>query len=216
MNCEDVRDLLPAYVLGALDADELETVEAHLRAGNEHDAELVELRSTVLALDRFGREASLNTDFAAAQGIESARAGVRTSLIEPGWWRAAIAAVVLFATFGAGWLAADLLQADSETVSVVLRGPDGAQMTLQGASSEHTVTVTMGGLDTLEGEQVYQVWAFRDDTWLKIGVCNTNEEGRWKGDFDFAIRKDDEVVLTVEPPGGSETPSTRALLDSRF
>ena len=47
MNCEQARELLPAYLLGALDVDETREVEAHLRAGHEHDDELVELRATV-------------------------------------------------------------------------------------------------------------------------------------------------------------------------
>ena len=53
MNCKQAQELLPAYVLGVLDADELSEVEAHLRDGHEHDDELVELRATVFALDRF-------------------------------------------------------------------------------------------------------------------------------------------------------------------
>ena len=53
MNCEQARELRPAYALGALEPDETRDVEAHLRAGHEHDEELVELRATVFALDRF-------------------------------------------------------------------------------------------------------------------------------------------------------------------
>ena len=53
MNCEEISELLPAYVLGALDPDEIEAIEAHLRAGHEHDAELVDLRATVFAMDRY-------------------------------------------------------------------------------------------------------------------------------------------------------------------
>ena len=56
MNCEDIRELLPAYVLGALEHEEHDMVEDHLRLGREHDQELAELRATVFAMDRFLRK----------------------------------------------------------------------------------------------------------------------------------------------------------------
>lgn len=50
MTCEDIQDLLPGYVLDALDEHEASEVDAHLVACREHDEELVELRSTHMAL----------------------------------------------------------------------------------------------------------------------------------------------------------------------
>ncbi|MGE3857975.1 MAG: anti-sigma factor [Dehalococcoidia bacterium] len=50
MTCEDVQDLLPGYMLDALDEHEAAEVEAHLATCREHDEELVELRATGMAL----------------------------------------------------------------------------------------------------------------------------------------------------------------------
>jgi hypothetical protein len=50
MTCDEVRDLLPGYVLDALDSHETEDVETHLSSCREHDEELVDLRATGMAL----------------------------------------------------------------------------------------------------------------------------------------------------------------------
>jgi anti-sigma-K factor RskA len=58
------------------------------------------------------------------------------------------------------------------------------------------------------------VWAVRDEGWTSIGTCNTNAEGWWHGDFDFQIRDGEAVALTIEPAGGSETPTGEPVLSS--
>jgi len=50
MTCEDLQDLLPGYVLDALDEHEAAEVETHLVTCREHDEELVGLRTTHMAL----------------------------------------------------------------------------------------------------------------------------------------------------------------------
>ncbi len=212
MNCEEIRELLPAYVLGALDADEIEAVEEHLRAGREHDDELVELRATVFALDRFGDEADLAASFNSIP-----RRGWAASLVSRAnrlpLWQTAAAAVVLLAVFGAGWLASALVGNDgSQNVSILVQGPEGKYVALAGAGSDQSVTVTMDGFAKLPEGQAYQVWAIRDGKWLRIGVCNTNADGWWKGDFAFTIRPGEQIALTIEPPEGSPAPTSEPIL----
>lgn len=50
MNCDDVRELLPGYILDALDDPEMDTVSAHLVDCREHDDDLIDLRTTGMAL----------------------------------------------------------------------------------------------------------------------------------------------------------------------
>lgn len=50
MNCDDVRELLPGYILDALDDPEVDEISAHLVACREHDDDLVDLRTTGMAL----------------------------------------------------------------------------------------------------------------------------------------------------------------------
>ncbi|HEU0075996.1 MAG TPA: anti-sigma factor [Dehalococcoidia bacterium] len=213
MNCDEVRELLPAYVLGALDADDLDAVEAHLHAGREHDDELVELRATVIALDRFADEPDLDVSFDAMRRRAEQPGSIRR-IARSVVWQIAVAAVVLVAVFVAGWLAADLTGGQAQEVSILIQGPEGNYLVLESADSG-AVTVTMDGFERLADTQAYQVWAIRDGQWLRVGVCNTNEEGWWHGDFAFTVRPGEQIALTIEPEGGSETPTSEPLLTSR-
>lgn len=212
MNCDEVRELLPAYVLGALDADDLAAVEAHLRAGDEHEDELVELRATVIALDRFAGDPDLDVSFD-AMPRGGGQPGAIHRIPRPAVWQIAIAAMVLIAVFGAGWLAADLTGKGQE-VSILIQGAGGEYMVLEGASSNTSVTVTMEGFERLSDSKAYQVWAVRDGQWLRIGVCNTNDNGWWHGDFAFRVQPGEQIALTVEPEGGSQMPTSEPLLIS--
>ena len=222
MNCEEVRELLPAYLLGALERDEVDVVETHLKLGHEHDDELVELRATVFALDRFADERSF--DAVAAPG--QPKVVQRTSPLRlrglPGWptfdraWPVAVAAVIILAIFGAGWFVGQIAgDRGEQDVTVLVQGADGKLVSLQGGTTQDRVAVTMAGFERLPSDRVYQLWAVRNGEWLRIGVCNTNAEGGWQGEFPFTVKPGEQVALTVEPPGGSERPTTEPLLISR-
>jgi anti-sigma-K factor RskA len=209
MNCDDVRELLPAYALGALDADEAPGVEAHLRECREHDAELAELRATVFALDRYADEADLGVSDRAPGGGGLAVVGRLRQ------WQMAIAAVLLILVFGAGWLASDLAGNETRDVTIAIQGGSGERLTLQDSGRE-SVTVSMAGFTRLPEAQAYQLWAVRDGVWLRIGICNTNEQGGWMGDFQFSVREGEQIALTIEPAEGSEKPTSEPLLASNF
>jgi anti-sigma-K factor RskA len=212
MNCDEVRELLPAYVLGALDAADLEAVESHLREGSEHDDELVELRATVFALDRFADEASLDAMDTRLERPSPIGRETRRPV-----WRMALAAAVLLAVFGAGWLASTLIGGDDgQTVSIAIQGVDGEQLALRGADSDGAVNVTMAGFDRLPEGEGYQIWAIRGGRWLRIGICNTDPQGWWHGDFEFTIRSGEQIAVTIEPADGSETPTSEPILATSF
>jgi anti-sigma-K factor RskA len=209
MNCSDVRELLPAYALGALDSDEVPGVEAHLRECREHDAELAELRATVFALDRYADEADLGVPDRVPGGGGLAAIGRFRQ------WQMAIAAAILVLAFGAGWLASDLAGDEPRDVTIVIQGGSGERLALQDSGLE-SVTVSMAGFTRLPDAQAYQLWAIRDGVWLRIGICNTNEQGGWMGDFEFSVREGEQIALTIEPAEGSERPTSEPLLASNF
>jgi anti-sigma-K factor RskA len=214
MNCDEVRELLPAYVLGALDAEELRDVEAHLRAGHEHDDELIELRATVFALDRYG-----DADDVAASGLvlgEAKRSGLVAWIERPHLWQAAAAAVLMVMAFGAGLLVSNLVgERQDQEVSILIQGSGGKRVSFLAVGSEESVTVTMAGFSRLPEAQAYQLWAIREGAWLPIGICNTNDAGGWQGDFEFRMRRGEQIALTIEPAEGSETPTSEPILSSR-
>jgi anti-sigma-K factor RskA len=221
MNCEKVRELLPAYVMSALDRDELNEVEAHLSAGHEHDDELVDLRATVFALDRHADVRGLERSEAVErpQELREVAPTRRTGLL--GWImsgpvpRMAVAVAVVLAVFVSGWVASGVTQNESrQEVSLVIQGPAGEAVALNGASSENRVVVTMSGFEALPSDRVYQMWAIRDGQWIPMGVCRPSSEGGWQGEFAFGVRADERIALTVEPAGGSVTPTSDPVLIS--
>jgi anti-sigma-K factor RskA len=223
MNCEQARELLPAYALGVLDLDETSEVEAHLRAGHEHDEELVELRATVFALDRFADaeavEAKLHTERPPIMLRAARRAkgtGLRGWLTSaPAWRTTAIAASLAIAIFAAGWFASGLGgDGAGHDVSLAIQGSGGQSVSLSGATSEQRVAVSMSGFERLDSGRVYELWAIRDGTWTRIGVCNPHEDGSWSGEFPFAIRPAEQIALTIEPAGGSDAPTSPPVLTS--
>jgi anti-sigma-K factor RskA len=221
MNCEEVRELLPAYVLGALENAEVNEVEAHLRSGHEHDDELAELRLTVFALDRFADEASLEVAEAPRRErlalLQRPKEWLRSasSLASRPAWGLALAAVIVLAVFASGWLVARMTEGGSgQNVSLLVQGPGGETVSLDGGSSQENVRVTMGGLQRLPSGRVYELWAIRNGDWMRIGVCNTDAEGAWRGKFPFTISPGDRIAVTVEPAGGSNGPTSTPLLIS--
>jgi anti-sigma-K factor RskA len=220
MNCEEISELLPAYVMGALEPDEVEAIEVHLREGHEHDAELVELRATLFALDRFSDDLMPVEPVAvvAPPPVVSMRPAPKSAspfFLRPVWRAVAVAAVVVL-LFGAGWAVGQVTGGEGhETYAYALQGGNGAFMEVAGMESGDTVNVTMAGLDRLEGNS-YQVWAIRDGVWTSIGVCNTNAQGTWVGDFDYSMQGGEGVALTIEPRGGSASPTSEAILRTAY
>jgi anti-sigma-K factor RskA len=213
-----MRELLPAYVLGALEPDEVREVETHLRSGREHDDELVELRATLLALDRYADESSVQTQrsperrpaFSIGRVFGGGLFGQAAALPAR---RVAATAAVAFALFAAGWFFGGVGQGGTQhDVSFALHGSSGQSVSLRGETSQERVNMTMSGFDRLTDGRVYQLWAIRDGVWEQIGLCNPDEQGHWSGDFPFAIRRDDGIALTIEPAGGSSSPTSDPLL----
>ncbi len=253
ITCDEARELLPGYAFDALEDDGREALEAHLGAGREHDAELVELRATVFALDTLADErepsgalgARIASITRAAPAVGAADAEAATAADAPGvgvaaagppgdavaapltgatarggrratrlrWALAAAAVVALVAVFAAGWAVGRGGRSGAAPLfAFSVEGGGGQLVRFSGVAGESPVSVTMAGLQRLDPEHAYELWAIRDGRWMRIGVCNTNAAGGWVGTFPFALRAGDDVALTIEPAGGSAAPSSTPIL----
>ncbi|GAB4328908.1 MAG: hypothetical protein Kow0010_13040 [Dehalococcoidia bacterium] len=218
MNCEEVRELAGAYVLGALESGELEAFEAHVAGCAEH-GDLLELEATVAALALGAEEreppAGLLERVRAGIVAEPARGDrLVAAPAERRWLRwGSIAAAVLVGVALLAWnLALQFGGGDAAPEYVhTYHGRGTVWMRLEGRMSEAPVTVEVGGLDQLATGQVYRLWAIRDDAWIAIGEFNTNDEGWWRGEFEFSVRRGDVLSVTVEPAGSDGRPTGEPL-----
>lgn len=215
MNCEAVDDLLAAYAFDAVDDDERAAIEAHLATCDRHD-EVNELLGAAAGISVLVEERE------PSEALEARLLGpVRGATSDPepvpmrrrlnlAWPAAAAAGLILIAVgFGAGALLAPGPE-DEAMVQVVQQGT--AWMRAEALAGESPVTVTLAGLRRLPEGTGYQVWAVRDPEWVSVGICNTDEDGWWDGDFDFAMQDGDALVVTVEPRTGSERPTGEVVL----
>lgn len=130
---------------------------------------------------------------------------------------AAAAAVLLVAGVLIGWSAATLATGDQPvSISSFHREDDGNWLRVEAELGRPETTLSVGNLDRLSAQNVYQFWAIRDGRWISIGEFNTNPEGGWSGSFDFALSEGDGVAITVEPGNGSEQPTSDAAIQSRI
>ena len=133
MTCEEIQDLLPGYVLDALDAHEMEQVDAHLASCRDHDEELVDLRATGMALAllddaapssqlrarvravpgpmplydfRDSEDDLLDDDLDERDAERTSAPAARSRFAAPranSWWFMGMAAAIALVMFGAGW-----------------------------------------------------------------------------------------------------------------
>ena len=226
MTCDEIDDLLAAYALDAVDDDERAAIEDHL-ATCEHPErhEVDSLRAAAIGLATLAeeREPSVALEARLLASVERGsetrpRPGVGYIAGRPRrdlrWAGALVAGVVLMV---AGFVAGALLFSGDDgsgeaLVQVVQK--DAMRMRAEAVAGESPVTVTLAGLGRLPEDAGYQVWAVRDDGWVTVGICNTDEDGWWEGDFDFALRPDDALAITIEPREGSPTPTGEVVLRS--
>ncbi len=214
MTCEELDDLLAAYALDAVDDDERAAIEMHLATCDRH-AEAADLRATVVGLAALVEEREPAATLE-ARLMESVLPAGSFAVLRPRrgltvGWPAAIAAAIVLTAFGFG--AGALLVPGGTDESVVQVAQQGvAWMRAEAVAGEMPMRVTLAGLGRLSDDRGYQVWAVRDQKWMKVGMCNTDAAGWWDGDFDFALESDDALAVTVEPRAGSDRPTGAVVL----
>jgi anti-sigma-K factor RskA len=230
---ERFDDLKEAYSLGALSEEERREVEDYLGEHPELRAEVDHLESVanLLALAPQEYEPSpklrrdlLNSISSSSPGTtptadpSTRQTGLRR-LFGPGGLAAAAAlALVTIGMFA--WNAS--LQEENQTLQGELEGQQTYALQSTGAAQEMRGEVVLLGDERAvlvaedlpsppEGE-TYQAWILREDVPEPAGLFEPNDTGAAAAPIEGSIEGANAVAVTVEPSGGSSSPTSDPLM----
>ena len=215
MTDEHVLDLIPAYALGVLTADDVAVVRAHLDDCDHCQAELAAYETVVAALahaipeqapsphlerhlrDRLARSAKPETH------TEAGGTSGWLGWLRPQWLIPIVALVLLLV--GGWWL----LQ---PTTTIELVGTDIAPQavgTLTVAGNRPRGTLVVEGLPVLEPDQQYQLWLIQGDQRISGAVFSVDAQGagRITVEGPNPITSYSAIGISIEPAGGSPGPT---------
>ena len=112
-----------------------------------------------------------------------------------------------FAASQADQLAAILGADDSQTAKADVTG--GGKVTLTWSNELASSVVVANGVATLPADKVYELWYINEDGARPAGTftAEQDEDGTWRV-LDGEMQTGDTIGVTVEPAGGSDTPTT--------
>ena len=225
MNCEEIRDLLPAYMLGTATPHEIGVVEDHLARCELHE-EVTALAASA-ALIASGSK-SVEPPAALKARIMAHAAGatidVREERVAPRrpWVLRTVTAnpiaaiLVVALVVMAAWNVTLREAEPAETFVHFYRGADSDWLRIETVLGDPGASVSLGGIDRLDESHLYHLWTTRGERVLFVGAFNVNPEGQWAGDFDFVFEVGDRVWMTLESVGGADQPTGETVLKTRF
>jgi anti-sigma factor RsiW len=221
MSHEEIQELLGAYALDAVEPDEAQAIEDHLRECPRCRAEVEEHRETAAFLAHAGADApdalwdriasSIGDDVPAPViPIDAPRLGFggrRTARPRIATAAVGIAAALVIAVMGMQLLAQDrrlddmeqnelavaMEAADSTTVS--LTGTDGAAVPVVVRDGKAWLVAT--GLPALDADRTYQLWGLTGDDLVSVAVL-----GRDPGVVSFDVEGYALLAITTEKAPG--------------
>jgi anti-sigma-K factor RskA len=240
MSHGEVEQVLAAYVLGALTAEETRQVEAHLEGCAEHRAAARALRDTAsrlaLAVEEQEPPAGLRRRILDALGAAETGAdtGANTQPFPPGspeevetaaglarrpairWRRprlgvlAAAAAVLL--ALGASFVAGTrIAQPPQQTWTFAGNAlAPQAEANVVYDRNRHVAVIAATGLPALKPGQLYEVWLIRHGSPVDVGV-SAGADGKAVVRSEKDVSQFDQLAITVEP-GEQPKPTTDPVL----
>ena len=215
---------LAAYALGALVASEREAVEVHLAVCERCRGDLrwiaaatevlpasvapreppARLRRRLFAAVRADARAAAETPAASGWRPAAAR------LLRPGLAFAAAAVLVVGGVVG--YLAGDSDGVDETTLTAQATGaaPSGAEATIVRTGDSGTLRTT--GLPQPAGGEVYEVWIREGESVSPSTIFVVDRQGEGVAAIPAGLDGGDEIMVTREPRGGSDLPTTPPLL----
>jgi anti-sigma-K factor RskA len=219
---ERLRDNVAAWVIGTLEPPEAAELEEHLRTCEScaRDARWLQpaggaLLESVEPMEppadlRERVMSEVRSDAERRQPATDRGWNLRGLLMRPATALALVAVVVV----GVG-------------VSIVASGDDGSESTPPPSSHNpvccvsatlnregDTGTLELTGLRQLEGDHVYQAWVQHGDTIEDSSLFVARADGTATAAIPSDdLRGGDAVLVTIEPRGGSQQPTTQPLVN---
>ena len=215
---------MAAYALGALDEGERDAAEAHIAECGRcrEDLRWIQAATEVLPATVSPRDPParlrrrlLAAVHAEARAEDAPAAGDARRRFVPAVARpvlAGIAAVLLVAAGVAGYVAGDSGGVDETTLTARATGaaPSAAAASLVRAGDSGTLRTS--GLPQPGGGGVYQVWIRESGMIMPSTVFVVDRTGAGVAAIPAGLDEGDEVMVTREPSGGSDQPTTPPLL----
>jgi hypothetical protein len=114
------------------------------------------------------------------------------------------------------------VQAHSQDIAAVLAAPDarivsaptsvGGTAIVVVSSTEAKMVVTSSGLPALPSSKVYELWLIGPSGTRPAGLLPAPSSGKTAPVLASGIRAGDKVGMTVEPAGGTSSPTTTPIL----
>ena len=229
---ERFDDLKEAYALGALSEEERREVEDYLGKYPELHAEMDDLESVanLLALAPQEHEPSPKLRRDLLRRISSSPGA--TPVADPStrrttFWRlfgpgglAAAAALVLVTIGMFTWNAS--LQEENQTLQGELQGQQTYALQSTGAAQEvrgevvrlgdERAVLVVEDLPSAPEGKTYEAWILREDIPEPAGLFEPNDTGAAAAPLEGSIEGADAVAVTVEPSGGSSSPTSDPLM----
>ena len=228
-----VLDLLPAYALGSLDADEADRVKEHLLSCWICRAESSTFQDVAEQLSFAAPVAAPSPDlkdrlFQRVQSVRPqprvpAQASRRPWLerLLPAWGLASLGLIIALAAFSLSlWQRLNQLEfitAPGGMRAIPLMAADAASgatgFVLVGADGRNGAVV-VDGLPPLDADRQYQLWLIRDGERTSGAIFSTDEEsyGGTRIKVAGSLLEYSAVDVTIEPAGGSHQPTGAVVL----
>lgn len=227
VSCEEATDLLALDAVGALEASDRDLIERHLAscAACKHAAaEYADLASLLpAALEVVPPPARLRRRLMAQVYAES------TASARLPWWRRLVAAIPASRTFTAVGAVAVVAAIVLGIYAVAGRNTSPAPVayTVSGTTATGTLAVdaaravavlTVKGLAALPSSEAYEVWLIPPQG-SPMGVAFLSPGlggGPWTAVVRGSLAGYKSIAATVEPAGGSSTPSNTEVLSGQL
>jgi anti-sigma-K factor RskA len=224
MNCDEVEELMGAYVLGALPSESLSDIGEHLLTCANHPdaAELGAVASSLsLAVPEAEPPLALKTrimDVVYREGstpvaVRGPKILDRLRRLNPlraaPYALAGVLAVALIAVV----LTNDGGSSEPRTSVINMTGQGEARAVLH-VLDDGLITMEAAGLEPLTSDQTYQAWGIESGRPISLGLLGPAPDGEALGAMRADLSSVDALAVTIEPAGGSVQPTTTPVLEA--